>query len=97
MKSWDEKIKDVVVKNVDTDMFDVYFFGSRIGGTNSKWSDYDVAVVGKKGQKLSSLVRFKIEEELERLKVPYKIDLVDFFHVTTDFKNFSLKEAIKWA
>ncbi|RLC35521.1 nucleotidyltransferase domain-containing protein [Candidatus Shapirobacteria bacterium] len=95
--NWDGKIKDIVVKNVDTDFFDVYFFGSRVGGTNSKWSDYDVAVVGKKGQKLSSLARFKIEEELERLKVPYKVDLVDFSRVSDDFKKFALKEAIKWS
>ncbi|MBU1129838.1 nucleotidyltransferase domain-containing protein [Patescibacteria group bacterium] len=96
MKSWDEKIKDVVVKNIDRDLFNVYFFGSRVGGVNLKWSDYDVAIVGKKGQKLSSLIRFKIEEELEKLKVPYKVDLVDFFYATDDFKNFALKEAIKW-
>ncbi|GHV73367.1 hypothetical protein AGMMS49940_06690 [Spirochaetia bacterium] len=56
-------------------------FGSRAKGNNKPYSDIDIAL---KGEKLDLTVKGKIENELDDLLLPYKIDMMLFQHIRND-------------
>lgn len=76
-------------KYLDANDYQLFFFGSRVKGDNFPRADIDLGVEGK--SKLTPEVKFKILDELERLPLLHKIDLVDFQNVSSEFK----KEATK--
>ena len=63
----------------------VFFFGSRVQGTQSDRSDIDVGIMGK--QPLSARAKLAIEDELDELPMLYKIDVVDFATVSPNFSK----------
>jgi len=90
-----DELREVVTKNAGGD-YVVYLFGSRASGKNKVNSDFDVGLVGIGGKKLSSLIKNKIEMELERKKFPYKVDLVDMNSVSDNFRKVAMREAVRW-
>jgi nucleotidyltransferase substrate binding protein (TIGR01987 family) len=56
-------------------------FGSRAKGNNKPYSDIDIAL---KGEKLDLSIKGKIENELDDLLLPYKIDMLLFQHIRND-------------
>jgi len=87
-----ELIKEAVKKHLPTGC-EVFIFGSRATGKFLPWSDFDVGILGPK--KIPSYLIVKIQEELENSSIPYKIDVVDFKKVSSQFRNLALKEAIR--
>ena len=81
------EIKKVLARYLDPSAyrFFFFFFGSRVNGDNFEWVDIDLGVSGP--QAVSAKTRLTIQEELDRLPILYKIDLVDFFSVTDRFKK----------
>lgn len=72
----------------------IYLFGSRARGTQSKWSDIDIAVDA--GEKIS---RYSIDEArsmLEASNTPFKIEIVDFNSVSSDMQKSIVDERIVW-
>ncbi len=84
-----KEILKIVVKYFDTNEYRVFFFGSRVKGDNFSRSDIDIGIEGPK--EISAIFKLEIEEELEKLPLLYKIDLVDFRGVSDKFKNMALR------
>ena len=55
----------------------VLLYGSRAKGTHSKWSDIDLAFCG---ETMTLSLLMKIENELDDLLMPYKLD-ASIFHL----------------
>lgn len=67
----------------------VFLFGSRIDGSGTERSDIDI---GLEGQRVIPLnVLRKVKEELDKIPILYKIDIVDFQDVSNDFREIALK------
>jgi predicted nucleotidyltransferase len=86
--------KEIVLKHIDVQNYNVFLFGSRAVGNCSKFSDIDIGVMGTKP--LDPRIIFEMEYELDESLVPYKVDIVDFFYVDEAFKNMALKKIIEW-
>ena len=86
--------KEIILKHIDIQNYNVFLFGSRAVGNGSKFSDIDIGVMGTKP--LDPRTIFEMEHELEESLVPYKVDIVDFFYVDEAFKNMALKKIIEW-
>jgi len=78
------EIRDIAGKYLDLSQYKLFFFGSRTKGNSFVHSDIDIGIEGLK--KVSAEAKLQIEEDLERLPMLYKIDLVDFSEVSKDFK-----------
>ena len=63
----------------------IYFFGSRVAGNASQYSDLDVAVSQNEPIKLSILS--EIKEIFAESDIPFKIDLIDFNKVDQEFQK----------
>lgn len=79
------EIRDIIGKHLDIRAYKVFFFGSRVSGKNREGSDIDVGIEG-----VTSVPAVKIDaiqEEIDALPTLYKIEVVDFSHVTDKFKE----------
>lgn len=85
-----QQLLKIIGSRLNLSIYKLFFFGSRVKGDNFKRSDIDVGIEGR--EKISAEVKLQIKEELEKLPILYKIDLVDFKDVSPRFK----KEAYKW-
>ncbi|TSC74897.1 MAG: DNA polymerase beta domain-containing protein [Parcubacteria group bacterium Gr01-1014_30] len=63
-------------KRLDLRKYKVFFFGSRVSGRGAKTSDIDVGIRGPKEVPLDKMA--EIREDIEKLPLLYKIDVVDF-------------------
>lgn len=89
-----ELTKEIIFKHIDSKKFKVFLFGSRACGNQKPFSDIDIGIIGK--EKLNSIVKADIENELDESLVPYNVDIVDFSRVDAKFKSLALKKIIKW-
>lgn len=88
-EKFQQEVRNIVEKHLNSDEFDVFFFGSRVSGTSDERSDIDIGIKGEKPVPADKF--FRIKEELEQLPVLYKIELVDFYYVSTDFSQLAEK------
>jgi len=72
----------------------IFLFGSRASGTEKKFSDIDVGILGVKA--IPAKLRFDIEVAIEESKIPYHVEIVDFFAVDNRFKALALKQVQLW-
>lgn len=84
-----KEILEAISKYLDLNNWKVFFFGSRVSGTNFPRSDIDIGIEGPK--KIPVKIKLEIEDELEKIPTLYKIDLVDFKAATESFKKYALK------
>ncbi len=84
-----EKLKQEILvilgKHLDVSQYRVFFFGSRVAGKGTDRSDIDVGIEGPEPIQFEILE--DIKEELERLPMLYKIDIVDFKNLTAKFRE----------
>lgn len=90
-----EEIKKIIFKYLSPSDYQVFIFGSRAVGSNAKWSDYDIGVLGKEKVPLSILA--KIDDDLEESNIPYLVDVVDFNNVSDKFKEVASGKIILWS
>ena len=62
-----------------------WLFGSRIKGTAKPFSDLDIAIISSQPIPLETLST--LEEAFANSDLPYKIDLVDFQRISTEFQS----------
>jgi len=68
-----------------------FLFGSRAKGTCTDRSDYDFGIDA--GAKLPLDAWERVEADVEELPTLHRIDIVDFWRVSSEFKNFALEHA----
>jgi predicted nucleotidyltransferase len=72
----------------------IYLFGSRAKGTQSKWSDIDIAL--DTGHQISRFILGEIMSIFEASNILYKIQVVDINSVNEAMKASILKDRILW-
>jgi predicted nucleotidyltransferase len=88
-----QQIKDIIFQYLPSE-FKVYLFGSRATGTEQKFSDYDIGILGAKA--LDPVIKADIEEALEQSDIPYIVEIVDLNTVSERFKKIALENGILW-
>lgn len=71
----------------------IFLFGSRVDGTDSTYSDYDLGFFAETNID-SKIVELK--EAFQNSNIPFKIDLVNFSHVNIKFKKIALAKVEIW-
>lgn len=87
-------IKNLIQKNLPSTDYKIYHFGSRVWGSNHKYSDYDLGILGPKKLSLQTLA--KIETDLHDSDIPYQVDVVDLRVTSSKFNQIALKNAQPW-
>lgn len=90
LKKAEEEIKRIIFRFLNPKEYQVFIFGSRATGKAKKYSDYDVGIWGKKPAPWRILA--DIEEALEESDLPYKVEVVDFSLVPSNFKKVALSQ-----
>lgn len=84
-----EKILSIIGKYLDLKKHKVFFFGSRVKGKNDKRSDIDIGIEGP--EEISLEIMAQIQEDIDDLPILYKIEIVDFKNVSSDFREVALQ------
>lgn len=77
-------IKNIVFRYLDSSDTKVFVFGSRVNGTNRKFSDIDLGL--ESNNSIPYTLVLDIEDEFENSNIPYSVDVVDFSKVSEKFK-----------
>lgn len=72
-------------------MLSIFFFGSRVRGTNSERSDIDIGISGR-DTAVPAPALSAIREALNELPTLYSFDVVDFRKASPGFREAALKE-----
>lgn len=78
-----KEISDIVGKYLDLSEYKIFFFGSRVSGKGDERSDIDVGIEGS--EEIPHEIMSKIKEDIENLRILYKIEVVDFQNISSDF------------
>lgn len=89
-----EKIRQIILKNLNGYSVQVYLFGSRATGKARPHSDFDIGIMPE--SKLPIGLLSSIKEALEESNIIYKIDLIDLSETEESFRERILKEGILW-
>lgn len=84
-RSLQKQIENILIKYISLEDYKIFFFGSRVKGTNLEKSDIDVGILGQ--EQIPAEIKFQINEDLEKIPTFYKIDFVDFNTVPEFFKK----------
>jgi len=89
----EKKLKREIIKIIgrylDLKKYKVFFFGSRVKKDNFERADIDLGIEGP--EEIPGSMMLEIKEELEKLPLLYKIDVVDFKKVSKEFKKEAKK------
>ena len=89
-KTLREHVLPIIKKyHIDSNKYNIFFFGSRVVGNNSEYSDIDLGIDGP--TPLDPVTFSNIQEDIEQLPFLYRIDLVDFQRVSPEFRMLALK------
>lgn len=77
-----ELVKAILKKQVPD--CEVRVFGSRLTGQIKKYSDLDLALVGK--EKINRQVLIRLKEDFEASSLPFRVDLLDWHRITKEFQ-----------
>lgn len=72
----------------------IYLYGSRARGTNSQWSDIDIAL--NAGKVLPQLSIGELNDIMIASNLPYKVDIVDFNAISDTMRNIIDQEKVIW-
>ncbi|MDR1811618.1 MAG: nucleotidyltransferase domain-containing protein [Candidatus Fibromonas sp.] len=76
-------IRGILKKTVPNS--EVRAFGSRVKGTNRKYSDLDLALIGK--EKLGISVLGNVREAFMESTLPFRVDVLDYNAVSENFRK----------
>ena len=88
-----EFVLSVLKRNISDVDAKFYIFGSRVKGTNKKYSDIDIAV-DLNGKKLDVSILGKILIEFQESTLPYEVDVVDLNSIDENFRNLIKKDLV---
>lgn len=89
-----EKLKELTLALLEDEKVKVVLFGSRARQDHHRVSDVDIGLIpyGKLDKKKMALLK----EKVEGLNIPYKVEIVDFSQVSSDFKEEAMRGAVIW-
>ncbi len=90
MKDYLPEMKTIIAKYLDLQKYRLFLFGSRVAGTNRKFSDYDIGILGPEKVPLREMAL--ISADLDDSNIPYRVDVVDFQSVSEKFRRVAMKE-----
>jgi len=76
-----------LIKKILQGSYEAILFGSRVDGTNQKFSDIDLCLKGQK--QIEGYELQEIKEAFDESNLPYTIDLVDYHTLSSSFKKGS--------
>ncbi|MBS1258494.1 MAG: hypothetical protein MAG551_01553 [Candidatus Scalindua arabica] len=77
-----EIIHDILHRHVPC--CEVRIFGSRITDTVKKYSDIDLALVGK--EKLSDDILYSLKEDFQESDLPFRVEVLDWHAISKEFR-----------
>ena len=84
-----EELLTSVKAEVGENPFRLFFFGSRVKGSENERADIDVGFLSDKS--LDSAVKWKKRDRIEEIPTLYKIDFVDFGNVDVQFRILAMQ------
>lgn len=84
-----QQIVAIVKKRLKLPHYKVFIFGSRVNGQATEKSDLDVGIDA--GEQISAEAILNIQADVTDLPVMQKVEVVDFFNVSDDFKQVALQ------
>jgi len=78
-----EMLKHILNSHIPN--IEVRAFGSRVNGTNRKFSDLDLAIVGK--DKLDNRSLWKLKNSLMESRLPFRVDILDYNAISESFRE----------
>lgn len=72
-----------ILKNYASN-YEVLVFGSRVAGNTHEYSDIDIALRGT--DKIDLLVLAAIKDEFQNSDLPFRVDIIDFNRVSSEFQ-----------
>lgn len=88
----DLKIVQQILKKHLPSSATVRVFGSRVTGTNKKFSDLDLAINADPPLSLSTMA--DLLHDFEESNLPYKVDIVDWSTIDESFKEIIRQNSI---
>ncbi|MFH1645404.1 MAG: nucleotidyltransferase domain-containing protein [Candidatus Omnitrophota bacterium] len=85
-------IKDILKKYIVG--YEVRAFGSRVNGTARRYSDLDLAIIGK--TKLPKKILYLLREEFAESNLPFRVEIVDYQVVSDEFKRIVQDKGVKF-
>jgi len=94
MISIEERHLDMLkqILNLHIPNCEVRAFGSRVNGTNRKYSDLDLAIVGN--GKLDNRSLWKLKNSLMESRLPFRVDILDYNAISENFRKIIDKEYV---
>jgi len=87
-------LRELILNEFKNEKIKVVLFGSRARGDQSSTSDIDIGLLPSKEIDTNKLTLLR--ERIEKLNIPYKIDLVNLFETDEAFRKEVLKDAVIW-
>ena len=85
-------IKELILKNRLKRYF--VLFGSQVSKPITRKSDIDIGILGHEKMPLSKICELK--DLIDDSNFPLKVDIVDFYMASHEFKNIALKNIEIW-
>ena len=78
------EIRKIIGRHLDLHRYRIFFFGSRVAGSNSERSDIDIGIQGP--EEIPGHIMVEIRGDIDDLPTLYQFDIVDFGNVSTEFR-----------
>ena len=88
-KQLKKDIIEIIKRNLDTDEYRVFFFGSRVQGNASDRSDIDIGIDGV--SRVPGHIMNHINEDINNLDTLYSFDIVDMKTATPEFRDSAMR------
>lgn len=88
------ELKDLILSELKNEKVKVFIFGSRARRDNYIASDVDIGYIPSNNFDTKKIALLK--EKIDNSNIPYKVEIVNFDHVSEDFKNEALKNIEIW-
>jgi predicted nucleotidyltransferase len=83
-----KEVRRIVTKEFTDTEYKAFFFGSRILGTATATSDLDVGILGPMPAPKEKIASLKAR--FDALATLYRVDVVDFWNTSDDFKKVAM-------
>jgi predicted nucleotidyltransferase len=89
-----KQLEEAVTRFLKNEDVKIVLFGSRARGDFVNTSDVDVGIIP--GETFDRRKLTLLHEYIDKLNIPFKVEIVDLSMVSEDFKQLTLKEAVVW-